>query len=390
MIRVALVVGALPLGGSTTFTLYLASALHSLGIPTEVFSFSQENPLAHQFSAAGVRVNLQNGRRLIYEDRLKAVYNEICRFEPSIVLSVLGVESYEVLRYMPAGVRRLAVILDMAIQPALFVPRYAHAIDQVVVIAGFLLREVEQVEGHPPVSHLQLGIPISKNAEPREPNLHSPLRLIYYGRLEDVSKGVRMFPRIVTGLNQRRIPFCWTIHGNGPEKEFLERALAADVKEGKVTFSDPVSHEELVALIRTHDIYMLASTNEGGPLTLLESMALGLVPVCGNIPALVQDVITSENGFRVDRDNPEAYVDAIAKLDSNRPLLERMSSTARSSVTGEYSAEAMARRYLSFFESLQPIKPSIWPKRIRVKPIIGANPFRYSVLGRWVRRLSKV
>ena len=387
--RVAIVAGGLPLGGSTTLILYLATGLKSIGIPVEVFSFSSASPLAGDFSAPGIPVHLCDETQNIYEDRLQSLYGRLRGFAPNVVLSILGIESYETLRYVPAGALRIGVILDMAIQPRTFVPRYSDWMDHVVVIAQYLVQEVMQARQHPPVKHLQLGVIIPKDISPRAPNPDAPLRLLYYGRLENVSKGVRLFPQIALQLHRRNIPFRWTIQGSGPEEQFLKQALSEEVREETIVFSAPGTRAELPALIREHDVYMLASTNEGGPFTLLESMAFGLVPVCGDIGGLVQDVVTSQNGFRVPRDDPEAYAEAIEALHSDRALLERMSQAARATITKEFSAEAMAQRYVRFLESLNSTNTALWPERIRVRPILGQGRLRYTAAGRGLRRLMK-
>jgi glycosyltransferase involved in cell wall biosynthesis len=387
--RVAFVTGGVPLGGSTTLILYLASALRALGVPTEVFSFTANNPLAHEFSKAGVPIHLQDEARLIYEDRLLSLYRSLRIFDPSVVMSILGVESYEILRYMPAGVLRIGVILDMAVRPRALVPQYTHVMDHVVVIAHYLVKEILQAKEHPPVTHIQIGIPIRADVAPREPNPSAPLRLIYYGRLENESKGVRLFPEIAAALKKRNVPYTWTIQGMGPEEDFLQQAFAAEIQEGTVHFSTPVSQELLPSVIRSHDIYILTSTNEGGPFTLLESMALGLVPVCGDIPALVQDVITFENGFRVPRAQADAYAEKISQLNKDRDLLKRMSVAARATITEDFSQESMARSYAQLFDSLlKPKAPRIWPEAITPSGLSGTALFS-SRFGRSLRRIAK-
>lgn len=388
--KVAIVTGGLPLGGSTTFILFLAGGLKSIGVEVQIFSFTSANPFAAEFSSAGIRVYACNERRDIYEDRLQQIYGAMRLFQPSVVMSVLGVESFEMLRYLPAGVLRIGVILDLSIRPHLFVPRYASTMDHIVVIAEYLVTEVRRARHSPPATYLRLGIPIPNDIPPKDLNRSAPLRLIYYGRLEDDSKGVSMFPKITAALKKRKVRYQWTIHGTGPREDYLRRALAAEVEEGSVRFSSPVSAELLPSIIRAHDIYILTSTNEGGPLTLLESMALGLVPVCGDIPALVQEVITADNGFRVPRDNADAYAERIAQLDADRELLQRLSAAARATITTEYSHEAMAQRYAELFRSLQ--KPDLsreWPEKISTVGVSGTAPIFSSRLGRSLRRLGK-
>src|SRR5437870_11685108 len=160
--RVAFLTGGLPLGGSTMFILNLASALRALGLPAEVFSFSATNPLANEFSEAGVPVHLEDEKRLIYEDRVQLLYQALRIFDPTVVMSVLSVESYEMLRYLPSGVLRVGVILDMALRPQVFVPRYSYTMDHIVVIARYLVCRLLLEKKNTLVTYIQLVIPIPK------------------------------------------------------------------------------------------------------------------------------------------------------------------------------------------------------------------------------------
>jgi glycosyltransferase involved in cell wall biosynthesis len=373
MMRVAFVTGSVALGGATTFTLFLSSALRKLGVPVEVFSFSSTNPLFAEFTEACVPIHTQDDERLIYEDRLQTIYSGLRDFNPTAVFAVLGAESYEILRYLPAGVSRIGIFHDRAIRPQSAGPLYRPILDQVVVVARYLLEDLRQVDPNFPCTYLAHGIPIPRETPPRNPNPNGPLRLIYYGRFENASKGVRLFPEIAAALNRHQVPFVWTMHGSGPDEEFLKSAFAREIQKGQVVFSRPVPYKNLPDLVRNHDIYLLASTNEGGPLTLLESMALGLVPVCGDIPCLVQEVITPENGFRVPRGDPQAYTEAIASLNKNRELLEQFSIASRKTITEHFSSEAMARRYIQFLESLPAAREVEWPCHIRPRPILGSS-----------------
>ena len=292
--RVAFISGGLPLGGTTTYMLYLVAALRDLGCESKIFSFTQEHPLEKQFLAESIEAYLCDDRRHIYEDRVRQVYTEVKSFAPDVVVAILGADAFEFLRYIPKNVARIGVMHDRTGHPERFAPRYGQEMDQMVVVSSYLLDDVARVAPYLKCSCIKHGVPFFKSTPIRRPNLSEPLRIIYYGRLEDTAKGVRIFPKIVSALNRRKIPFCFTIHGSGPEKGFLEEALANERKMGHVVFSSPVSHEKLPILISKNDIYLLASIHEGGPQTLLESMALGLVPICGDIPCLIQEVIQSE------------------------------------------------------------------------------------------------
>jgi glycosyltransferase involved in cell wall biosynthesis len=199
-----------------------------------------------------------------------------------------------------------------------------------------------------------------------------------------------MFPKIAAALKRRNVHYMWTIHGTGPKENYVRDALAKEIDEGRVCFSSPVAFERLPSVVRAHDIYILTSTYEGGPLTLLESMALGLVPVCGDIPGLVEDVITSENGFRVPRAEADAYAEKIAMLDADRDLLERMSAAAHKTITETFSHESMARRYAQLFHSLaKPGGSRVWCEKITPVRLWGMTPVLWSPIGRSLRRIGK-
>jgi hypothetical protein len=117
MMRIAFVTGGVPLGGATTFTLFLAAALRGMDVSVEVFSFTADNPLAEEFLEAGITVHTEDENRLIYEDRLQNLYAKLHAFKPTSVFAVIGNEAFEMFRYMPPGVSRIGVIHDGLMQP---------------------------------------------------------------------------------------------------------------------------------------------------------------------------------------------------------------------------------------------------------------------------------
>jgi glycosyltransferase involved in cell wall biosynthesis len=214
------------------------------------------------------------------------------------------------------------------------------------------------------------------------------LRILFFGRLQQSQKQVRLFPDIYAALRKCAFPFRWTIHGEGPEKEFLAEHLQEGLERSEVCFSEPVRHDQLPRLVAAHDVYLLTSAHEGGPLSLIEGMGRGLVPVCGDIPCLVEEMITPANGFRVPREQAGAYAAAIQSLHCDRARLELMSVAARETALAHYSDVAMARRYLAFVDRYRSDAPGSWSDNIQVRPMVGAGWHLHPAL-RPLRRLRK-
>lgn len=388
--RIAFVAGGLPLGGTTTFTLFLAAALRNLNIQVEIFSFSASHPLQREFQKSRLVVHRENEKKYIYEDRMRSLYRKLLDFKPQAVFAVLGAESFEVLRYLPAGVLRVGIFHDFLSPPLEYVGKYKSVLDHCIVIAPYLKKAIRKLHKNISCLYLQHGIPIPK-IPPRIPNYRKPLRILYYGRLENISKGVKIFPGIVKALQSLKVAFSFTIHGSGPDEKFLKTSLEQETRAGIVSFSRPVQYKKLFKIIRKHDIYILASKYEGGPLTLLESMSLGLVPVCGDIPGLVQEVISRKNGFRVCGKDPNSFAKAIGRLHDDRNLLEKMSRCARQTITHTFSSEAMAIRYIYFLRPRLVASNSIrWKKAICVQPFAGHYRLDSFLISHSCRRFLKM
>jgi glycosyltransferase involved in cell wall biosynthesis len=116
------------------------------------------------------------------------------------------------------------------------------------------------------------------------------------GRLTGHSrKGLELVLPIARRLDRRRYAWVFVGPGWGPAAEELRGRGWTVISPGAV----PGPHH--YRYYGEGDVYLMLSRLEGGPLTLLETMGLGLWPVCtstGLVPELIRH---GENGHRVDR-----------------------------------------------------------------------------------------
>lgn len=383
--RLALVTGVLDLGGTTTFMCNLAGELVRRGVAAEVFSFSQENPLAEDFRRLNIPVFTTNPRRWIYEDRLRLILQELARFQPSAVLANLTSTSFEVLRYLPAGVCRIGTAQSH--DPGVYatVRPYTPYLDRM----GAVSRTIEQsLRALPefqkvPVSYQPYGVPMPALPPPRR--FDQPLRVLYLGRLQREQKRVQLFPEILQDLQAAGIPFHWTIAGTGPEADWLQRSLKVTAPGQSVSFPGKVLYADVPKLLAEHDLFLLASDYEGLPLSLLEAMAYGLVPVVSDLPSGVREVVDATTGKLVSPDHTAGYARAIVQLHRQREELRQLSTQARQRVQTDFSVPAMTDRWL---QVLPPPQPVVWPQTWKIGPILVApDPWRFSPPLRWLRRL---
>jgi len=375
--RVALVNTSLPFGGTTTFSLFLALGLRELGVSVRIFSLGRDHPMESEFDRLDVPVYRCDDRKLIFEDRLADVLGQLRAYAPSCVIAGLGPPAFEILRYVPDGIFRIGMLQDHHSGVYKLVQTYRPYVDHFAAVSRTI--KVEVAEKYPEVScrYLPYGIRMG-NTECRSSKANQPIKILYFGRLYQTQKQVRMFPEIWRALREQGIPFQWTILGEGPEEPFLRKELVEGVQAGEIVFSSPIhDRRELSHVVAAHDIFLLCSAHEGLPLALLEAMGHGLVPVCGDIPSLAQGAISADNGFLVPQGDPGAYARAIGDLHRDRPLLERMSARSKVIFDQEYTHVAMARRYLELMETDAPREAIAWPAASFPQPPLGMEKALY-------------
>jgi glycosyltransferase involved in cell wall biosynthesis len=173
-----------------------------------------------------------------------------------------------------------------------------------------------------------------------------PLRLIFAGRL-DLYKGVLDLPAIDAGLRARGVERTWTIVGGGPEEAAMRAAWSG---APGVEFTGPLTHAATIARLAEHDVFVLPTRTEGFPVSLLEAMGAGAVPVVSHIESGVPDLVDpGVTGLLPAPGDVEGFVDAIAQLALNRALLDGMSARCRTLIETEYDIRVRVAAYQALY-----------------------------------------
>jgi glycosyltransferase involved in cell wall biosynthesis len=387
-LRVALASGSVPLGGSTIFLINFAGELVRRGIPVEVMSFERENPLASDFQGLHIPLLWLDDRHEIFEDRMQKILERLREFKPTVVLANLSAISFEALRYTPPGVFRAGVIHSDDARVYEMAGHYAGCLDLIAVVSK-TIRDQLQKRGdfaRVPIQYLPLGVPIQPEGNMARIDPLRPLRIFYLGRLDRDAKRVHLFPQILEQLKASGIPFHWTIVGDGPEKAALERAMQSSPAQ-MISFPGKISYADVPELLQAHDIFLLVSDYEGLPLSLLEAMGAGLVPVVSDLASGIPEVVDAANGILVPVNDVDGYARAIVHLHQHRDELAAKSAAARARVRTEFSVAAMADRWLAAFPQNAPAIGA-WPTAWDIKPpLVARHPVYFSPPMRVIRRL---
>jgi len=140
------------------------------------------------------------------------------------------------------------------------------------------------------------------------------------------------------------------IVGDGPLKAMLEAQAASFGLTDRITFSG--ARSDIPGFMRSFDVFVLPSLNEGISNTILEAMATGLPVVAGRVggnPELVVDGVT---GRLYEPDVPNALEAALLPYLTDPALREVHGRAARDRVVHNFSLEAMVRRYLDLYDEI--------------------------------------
>ena len=211
----------------------------------------------------------------------------------------------------------------------------------------------------------------------REHSMADPLKIIYCGRLGQEQKRARDLVPVILQIESRRLPFVFTIVGDGPEKPGLQKELQDSIASGKVCFTGMLPNPMVLEQFKDQDVIVLPSDFEGLPISILEAMARGCVPVVTNIRSGIPELIRDgRNGFVVQRGDTSAFAERLSLLYGNAALRQRLSDAAYATIRETYDIGKMATGYLKYFERLKdevnsgifkrPRGPINYPSRLTV------------------------
>jgi D-inositol-3-phosphate glycosyltransferase len=171
--------------------------------------------------------------------------------------------------------------------------------------------------------------------------------LLFVGNFVE-QKGVVDLARALVALDSRGVAFRATLLGHGPEMPEVRQIV--EPLGNAVELRTVLSHEALVDVFRSADLFVLPSRREGvGLLVCLEALACGVPVVAGRAGGLPEIIHDAENGLLVEPESPAALADAIQGLLGDPARLASLAAAARESAL-PYSESAQAEKVYRVYE----------------------------------------
>lgn len=345
--RIALVISELGAGGAQRVISLLAGALASRGHEVWLITLAARDddffvvdPRVQRVALGltadsgtvvqALRANVQ---------RWRALRGAISRVAPHVVLSF--VTRMNVLAILACVGLPPRVVVSERIDPtrhsegqlwdALRGLTYRHADAVVVQTEGIARWFRSRLRRHARVivipNPVMPAIETKLAALPPQPFILGAGRLVHQKGFDLL---IRAFGLIAAGTPQLRL----VIAGNGPEEPQLRQLVADLGLASRVLFLGAV--ENLPAVMRSAEAFVLSSRYEGFPNVLLEALASGLPIVSTDCPSGPREILhDGEFGLLVPCEDPQALADALRGVATDAGLRQRLSQ-AGSIATAAY------------------------------------------------------
>jgi glycosyltransferase involved in cell wall biosynthesis len=152
---------------------------------------------------------------------------------------------------------------------------------------------------------------------------------------------VKQSPRAGDGLRL-------VIVGGGDMQHELAQSVSDMRLNSLVTFAG--ASDDVASQLRTFDVFVLPSLNEGISNTILEAMATGLPVIAtsvGGNPELVQQDVT---GFLISAGDSEALARKLRYYLENPDVRREHGTAARNRVVNNFSMDSMVDHYVDLYD----------------------------------------
>jgi glycosyltransferase involved in cell wall biosynthesis len=168
----------------------------------------------------------------------------------------------------------------------------------------------------------------------------------FVGRLEPVKRA----PLLAEVAAELGAPLVVVVCGDGPERPALEDAVR---RAGVADRFRVLGHRtDIERIVQGLDVLAIPSAHEGVPVSLLEAMSAGVVPVAFRVGGLPEAIEDGVSGVLVAPGDAPAMAGAIAALHADRARLDAMGRAAREAVETRFSPARLAEALGDLYESV--------------------------------------
>lgn len=149
--------------------------------------------------------------------------------------------------------------------------------------------------------------------------------------------------------NNKKPAVKFFVIGDGAMRLVIEKQIASI---GSKNIKYLGYQTDIARFLSAADIFVLPSSIEGFPLSILEAMAMKVVVVASDVGAVSDVLDNGRDGFIIKPGSAEDISRIIIKLYNNREVLEKTKIAARSKLEKKYSNAVLKKNYLKLYKDV--------------------------------------
>jgi colanic acid/amylovoran biosynthesis glycosyltransferase len=224
-------------------------------------------------------------------------------------------------------------------------------VSAIVVVSSFLELQISSVAATLGVivRRIPSGVPIPTKAA-RPPK--SIFRLVYVGNLIEEQKRISAVANALCTATQTFPNLEAWIVGEGAARPAVEHIISERGMGTRVKLLGWVDSAQIYDLLAQCHSLVLLSDYEGMPVSVMEGMATGVVPICLDTRSGIREAIKHGVNGLIVKDRDADFFAAIRELHSDRAKWRQLSLAARETARRRFSIEECARQWVCMLENL--------------------------------------
>ena len=273
-----------------------------------------------------------------------------------IIFNVLaGVLEANAARYLSNNLIKLELVHNITIGTYAFATAIKDYVHATIGVSPRIVHDLVKTKKFNPQKTLTIPNAVNIQSFADLPSLnHSlPLKLIYLGRIEEASKGILWLPDIINEAIKLGIQCTLNIAGNGPDLDKLKEKTYKLGLVNYINFLGNIEYGKVPSILAQHHGFLMTSRYEGLPLSLVEVMSAGCVPISSQIKGVTDFIITEgKNGYLFPIGDCKEAARQLQKL-QDKSTWQKLSHNARQSIKSRFTIQQQAQSYADLINRLR-------------------------------------
>jgi glycosyltransferase involved in cell wall biosynthesis len=351
--KIAHVVDSMEVGGAETLVLQMCRMQREQGHNPSVYAIAALGALGQQMLAEGFTVEANMGRHLT--DSAINFYRKFRQLRPD----VLHLHNPTPTIYASAAGKAAGAKTVVSTRHSLVAPPHNRMMESKYGIAAKFcdwvvgicdatttnISHLRTVPGRKIVRIYNGTVPIEQIDEKHLPP-KAGFTLLYVGRLEPVKNHELLLHAVRLGLADEPNLHLWMV-GDGSERSRLEQIAAHLGITNHVTFWG--QKLDVARYFRAADAFIMSSTSEGLPMSLLQSFSAGVPAIVTDVGGMAEVVRMSNAGLIVPLGDPDRMCAAILDLVKNPKERQNYSASSETAFKANFSLASMVDAYMQLY-----------------------------------------